>query len=220
MHAQQRAWGMFWKQKRHRNCCCISMHHVRAGWPAAARITVCRHSATICSCATAPVLLWLLTLRQAKRLHASCTAHALAQCAYLRDVASSRLDCLIHTNCAYHITSRHPAGASSRLPCCAYMITFAAHTRQDYAAKLFDKEAALFCPSGTMTNQIAIKVSELIGWGSADKLQPLDISQEHHTPTPHRCHDMAIRAACCMPKYCSTCPSAVRLLQYCRTDHV
>ncbi|MES2679739.1 MAG: GntG family PLP-dependent aldolase [Bacteroidota bacterium] len=29
---------------------------------------------------------------------------------------------------------------------------------QDYAAKLFGKEAALFCPSGTMTNQIAIKV--------------------------------------------------------------
>lgn len=27
-----------------------------------------------------------------------------------------------------------------------------------YAAKLFDKEAGLFCPSGTMTNQIAIKV--------------------------------------------------------------
>ncbi len=27
-----------------------------------------------------------------------------------------------------------------------------------YAAKLFSKEAALFCPSGTMTNQIAIKV--------------------------------------------------------------
>ena len=25
------------------------------------------------------------------------------------------------------------------------------------AAKLFHKEAALFCPSGTMTNQIAIK---------------------------------------------------------------
>lgn len=29
---------------------------------------------------------------------------------------------------------------------------------QDYAADLFGKEAALFCPSGTMTNQIAIKV--------------------------------------------------------------
>jgi len=28
---------------------------------------------------------------------------------------------------------------------------------ENYAAKLFDKEAALFCPSGTMTNQIAIK---------------------------------------------------------------
>lgn len=28
---------------------------------------------------------------------------------------------------------------------------------QDYAANLFGKEAALFCPSGTMTNQIAIK---------------------------------------------------------------
>jgi threonine aldolase len=27
-----------------------------------------------------------------------------------------------------------------------------------YAANLFGKEAALFCPSGTMTNQIAIKV--------------------------------------------------------------
>jgi len=29
---------------------------------------------------------------------------------------------------------------------------------QNYAAKLFGMEAALFCPSGTMTNQIAIKV--------------------------------------------------------------
>jgi len=29
---------------------------------------------------------------------------------------------------------------------------------QNYAADLFGKEAALFCPSGTMTNQIAIKV--------------------------------------------------------------
>ncbi|GLC44905.1 hypothetical protein PLESTB_001687500 [Pleodorina starrii] len=29
---------------------------------------------------------------------------------------------------------------------------------QDYAARLFGKEAGLFCPSGTMTNQIAIKV--------------------------------------------------------------
>ncbi len=29
---------------------------------------------------------------------------------------------------------------------------------QNYAAKLFGKEAALFCPSGTMTNQIAINV--------------------------------------------------------------
>ena len=29
---------------------------------------------------------------------------------------------------------------------------------EEKAAKLFDKEAALFCPSGTMTNQIAIKV--------------------------------------------------------------
>lgn len=29
---------------------------------------------------------------------------------------------------------------------------------QSYAANLFGKEAALFCPSGTMTNQIAIKV--------------------------------------------------------------
>lgn len=29
---------------------------------------------------------------------------------------------------------------------------------QNYAAKLFGKEAALFCPSGTMTNQIAIKM--------------------------------------------------------------
>lgn len=29
---------------------------------------------------------------------------------------------------------------------------------QDIAAKLFNKEAALFCPSGTMTNQIAIKI--------------------------------------------------------------
>jgi threonine aldolase len=29
---------------------------------------------------------------------------------------------------------------------------------QHYAAKLFGKEAALFCPSGTMTNQIAIKM--------------------------------------------------------------
>ncbi|KAG2492477.1 hypothetical protein HYH03_009142 [Edaphochlamys debaryana] len=29
---------------------------------------------------------------------------------------------------------------------------------QEYAAALFGKEAALFCPSGTMTNQIAIKV--------------------------------------------------------------
>lgn len=29
---------------------------------------------------------------------------------------------------------------------------------ENYSAKLFGKEAALFCPSGTMTNQIAIKV--------------------------------------------------------------
>ena len=29
---------------------------------------------------------------------------------------------------------------------------------QDIAAKLFNKEAALFCPSGTMANQIAIKI--------------------------------------------------------------
>ncbi len=29
---------------------------------------------------------------------------------------------------------------------------------ESYAARLFGKEAALFCPSGTMTNQIAIKV--------------------------------------------------------------
>lgn len=29
---------------------------------------------------------------------------------------------------------------------------------QDMAAKLFNKEAALFCPSGTMANQIAIKI--------------------------------------------------------------
>ena len=29
---------------------------------------------------------------------------------------------------------------------------------QEKAAKMFGKEAALFCPSGTMTNQIAIKV--------------------------------------------------------------
>ena len=29
---------------------------------------------------------------------------------------------------------------------------------QDYAANLFGMEAALFCPSGTMTNQIAINV--------------------------------------------------------------
>src|ERR1700712_3547831 len=29
---------------------------------------------------------------------------------------------------------------------------------ETYAANLFGKEAALFCPSGTMTNQIAIKV--------------------------------------------------------------
>uniref|UniRef100_A0A7S0RY22 Aromatic amino acid beta-eliminating lyase/threonine aldolase domain-containing protein n=1 Tax=Chlamydomonas leiostraca TaxID=1034604 RepID=A0A7S0RY22_9CHLO len=29
---------------------------------------------------------------------------------------------------------------------------------QDFAAAMFGKEAALFCPSGTMTNQIAIKV--------------------------------------------------------------
>lgn len=29
---------------------------------------------------------------------------------------------------------------------------------QDYGAKLFGKEAALFCPSGTMTNQIAIQL--------------------------------------------------------------
>lgn len=29
---------------------------------------------------------------------------------------------------------------------------------ENYAAQLFGKEAALFCPSGTMTNQIAIKV--------------------------------------------------------------
>jgi threonine aldolase len=28
---------------------------------------------------------------------------------------------------------------------------------QDYTARLFNKEAALFCPSGTMTNQLAIK---------------------------------------------------------------
>lgn len=29
---------------------------------------------------------------------------------------------------------------------------------EEYAAKMFNKEAALFCPSGTMTNQIAIKI--------------------------------------------------------------
>src|SRR5437762_9197820 len=29
---------------------------------------------------------------------------------------------------------------------------------EDYCASLFGKEAGLFCPSGTMTNQIAIKV--------------------------------------------------------------
>lgn len=29
---------------------------------------------------------------------------------------------------------------------------------ENYAAKLFGKEAALYCPSGTMTNQIAIKI--------------------------------------------------------------
>src|SRR6478736_5682952 len=29
---------------------------------------------------------------------------------------------------------------------------------KEFAAELFGKEAALFCPSGTMTNQIAIKV--------------------------------------------------------------
>lgn len=29
---------------------------------------------------------------------------------------------------------------------------------EEYAAGLFEKEAALFCPSGTMTNQIAVKV--------------------------------------------------------------
>ena len=29
---------------------------------------------------------------------------------------------------------------------------------EEKTAKLFGKEAALFCPSGTMTNQIAIKV--------------------------------------------------------------
>ena len=30
-------------------------------------------------------------------------------------------------------------------------------------AKMFNKEAALFCPSGTMTNQIAIKVHTRLG---------------------------------------------------------
>ena len=30
---------------------------------------------------------------------------------------------------------------------------------QEKAAAMFGKEAALFCPSGTMTNQIAIKVN-------------------------------------------------------------
>ena len=34
----------------------------------------------------------------------------------------------------------------------------AVNTLQEKAAKMFGKEAALFCPSGTMTNQIAIKV--------------------------------------------------------------
>ncbi len=34
----------------------------------------------------------------------------------------------------------------------------AVNALEDKAAKLFGKEAALFCPSGTMTNQIAIKV--------------------------------------------------------------
>jgi len=29
---------------------------------------------------------------------------------------------------------------------------------EDYTAKLFKKEAGLFCPSGTMTNQIAVKL--------------------------------------------------------------
>ena len=30
---------------------------------------------------------------------------------------------------------------------------------QEKTAKLFGKEAGLFCPSGTMTNQVAIKVN-------------------------------------------------------------
>src|SRR6218665_2032231 len=34
---------------------------------------------------------------------------------------------------------------------------------EKYAAGLFKKEAALFCPSGTMTNQIAIKVHTMPG---------------------------------------------------------
>ncbi|MBS3808468.1 MAG: hypothetical protein KGY60_13265, partial [Bacteroidales bacterium] len=29
---------------------------------------------------------------------------------------------------------------------------------EDMAARMFGREAALFCPSGTMTNQIAIKL--------------------------------------------------------------
>ena len=34
---------------------------------------------------------------------------------------------------------------------------------EKYVADLFGKEAALFCPSGTMTNQIAIKVHTQAG---------------------------------------------------------
>ncbi len=34
---------------------------------------------------------------------------------------------------------------------------------ENYAAQLFGKEAAIFCPSGTMTNQIAIRLHTFIG---------------------------------------------------------
>lgn len=47
---------------------------------------------------------------------------------------------------------------------------------QDKAAELFGMEAALFCPSGTMTNQIAFKVST----------QPLEMAIMDHTAHPYR----------------------------------
>ena len=46
---------------------------------------------------------------------------------------------------------------------------------QEKVAKMFGKEAGLFCPSGTMTNQIAIKIN--IGKSSYDYAELLTIAK-------------------------------------------